>query len=618
MRRRRQHIKDVWLEQQMFLGRTVASGLIVLGMALVVLGRLYYLQVSEFEYFAELAHGNRVRIHAVAPTRGLIYDRDGRVLAQNVPAFELAIIPEQIDDMDATLAGLAEILQVRDEDIARFRSQLEQRRRFDSIPLRLNLSDEEVAQFAVHRQRFPGVDVQAVLGRDYPYGAATAHLLGYVASLSVEDLQTLDPVAYAGTTQVGRTGIERAYEEALHGEVGTEQVLVNVQGRTLQVLDEQLPTPGRDLHLEVDLDVQLAAVTAMDGHRGAVVAIDPRDGAVRALVSLPDYDPNALVRGVDAETFEALRHDPDRPLFNRALAGRYPPGSTVKPFLALAGLELGAVTQRDEVLCEGWFQLEGDERRYRDWLRDGHGAMNLRNAVAQSCDVYFYQLALTLGIDPMASFLDRFGFGRSSGIDTVGEARGLMPSRQWKRENLDLPWYPGETVITGIGQGYMLITPLQLAWSTSALANRGLLNTPRLVAALSDPVSGRRAAPSPPAAQRVVLNEPGNWDAVISAAVAVIESPLGSAHRIRRPDVRIAGKSGTAQVVSIAQDQDERIDPEDVAEAQRDHALFIAWAPVEAPTIAVAVLVEHGGGGSSVAAPIARAVIDASLAGETP
>jgi penicillin-binding protein 2 len=602
----------------MFLGRTVAASLIVFAMAMIVLGRLYYLQVTEFEYFEALAHGNRVRIHAVPPTRGLIYDRDGRVLAQNVPAFELAIVPEQVADMNATIASLAEILQVRETDIARFRRQLEQRQRFDVIPLRQNLSDEEVAQFAVHRQRFPGVDVRAVLSRNYPFADATAHLLGYVASLSVEDLQTLDPVDYAGTTQVGRTGLESAYEDALHGSVGTEQVLVNVQGRALQVLDEQLPIPGRDLHLELDIDVQLAAIAAMGDHRGAVVAIDPRDGSVRALVSLPAFDPNALSRGLDDEAFAGLSQDPDQPLFNRALSGRYPPGSTIKPFLALAGLEFGTVTEHDEVLCEGYFQLEGDERRYRDWRREGHGTMDLRRAVAQSCDVYFYQLALALGIDPLSSFLDRFGFGRVSGIDTVGEGTGLLPSRAWKRETYNLPWYPGETVITGIGQGYMLITPMQLAWSTSALANRGYLHAPRLVAALSDSISGREAAQSPPAPEIIALRDPEHWDIAIESAIAVIESPLGSARAIRRADVHIAGKTGTAQVVAISQDQDERIDPATVEESRRDHALFIAWAPVEAPSIAVAVLVEHGGSGGSVAAPIARAVIDAHLEGALP
>jgi len=599
----------------MFLGRTLAAGVIVLLMAAAVLGRLYYLQVSEFEYFEALAHGNRVRIHAVPPTRGLIYDRDGRVLAQNVPAFQLAIVPEQVRDMDATLAGLANVLQVRDEDVARFRRQLQQRQRFDAIPLRLRLSDEEVAAFAVQRQNFPGVDVRAVLGRDYPYGAATSHLIGYVSSLSVTDLQTLDEQDYAGTTQVGKSGLERAYEDELHGDVGTEQVLVNVQGRALQVLDEQLPVPGRDLHLEVDLDLQLAAIAAMGEYRGAVVAIDPRDGAVRALVSLPGYDPNALAQGLETEAFEAMRRDPDRPMFNRALAGRYPPGSTVKPFLALAALDMGAITPDDEAVCQGWFQLEGEERRYRDWRREGHGHMDMRHAIAQSCDVYFYQLALRMGIDPMANFMDRFGFGRISGIDTVGEGRGLNPSRAWKRQRMNQAWYPGETVITGIGQGYTLITPLQLAWSTSALANRGTLYAPRLVATLSDALSGRDATVSQPAPEQIRLHDPGSWETVIEATAAVVGAPYGTARGINRRDLRIAGKSGTAQVVAIAQDQDERIDPTTVVESRRDHALFIAWAPVEAPTIVVAVLIEHGVGGSSVAAPVARAVIDAELAG---
>lgn len=614
MRRRRQQIKDVWLEQRMFLGRTVAAAIIVTVLALVVLTRLYYLQIANFEYFESLAHGNRVRIQAVPPTRGLIYDRDGRLLAENLPTYQLALVPEQVDDIEATLARLAGVVQLREEDLERFRRQLEQRRRFDAIPVRYLLSEEEVAHFAVWRHSFPGVDVHAVLGRRYPYGASTAHVLGYVGNLSLEDLRSADPVDYAGTTHIGKVGLERSFEEQLHGSVGNRQLLVNVQGRTLQVLDETLPVPGQDLHLELDMDLQLAAEAALGDFRGAVVALDPRDGAVRALVSRPSFDPNALVSGVDAAAFEALTADAHRPLFNRAIAGRYPPGSTIKPFLGLAGLELGAVDGHHETFCQGWYELEGDERRYRDWRREGHGDVDLEIAIAESCDVYFYELAVALGIDPMHDFLARFGFGRASGLDTQGEGVGINPSRAWKREQRDEIWYPGETVISGIGQGFWLVTPVQLAWSTAALANRGTLRQPRLVARIVDAVSGREAIAEGAAPETITLREPAHWDEVIEASAAVVEAPRGSAYAIRRSDLRIAGKTGTAQVVSISQDQEERLDPAEVAELERDHALFIAWAPVDRPTLVVAVVAEHGGGGGSVAAPMARAVLDAHFA----
>jgi penicillin-binding protein 2 len=481
------------------------------------------------------------------------------------------------------------------------------------VALRYRLSEEEVARFAVRRQQFPGVEIQARLIRHYPYGSVAVHALGYVGSVSQADLQRLEPGNYAGTTHTGKIGVEFAQEDALHGGVGYRQVLVNAQGRILQELERDSPTPGADVYLTLDLELQLAAEAALGGRRGSIVALDPRNGHVLALVSQPGYDPNSFSAGISTREYRALQEDPDIPLFNRALRGLYPPGSTIKPAIGLAGLHYGAIAPWQRVYCLGYYTLPGSSHRFRDWKREGHGPMNLNDAIAQSCDVYFYELALKLGIDNIHAFLAGFGLGHRTEIDVPAEKAGTLPSREWKRANFrrreDQVWFPGETLITGIGQGYLQTTPLQLAQMTATLATRGRAFRPTLVAAVRYSADGEMIEFGTEALPPVEVSDPAQWDATVRGMVEVMYGPQGTARASAAgAPYRIAGKTGTAQVVNIA--QDEEYDAEELDERLRDHALFIAFAPVEDPLIAVAVVVENGGSGSTAAAPVARAVLD--------
>ena len=611
--RPRTPLRDHLRETHLFTTRAVGALVVILLLTAVLLGRLIYLQVLAHEHYATLSDKNRVDLVPVPPTRGLIYDRHGVLLAQNVPAFSLEVVPEQAGDLEATLAALGRVVRLTEADLERFRQRLARRRPFAAIPLRLRLSEEEVARFAVERHRFPGVDIRARLMRSYPLGPLTVRAVGYVGRISEAELARLDEAAYQGTSHVGKAGVEKYYETLLHGRVGYDQVETNALGRVLRVLARKPPVPGEDLYLTIDVALQRTAQEALAGRRGAVVAIDPRNGEVLALVSTPAYDPNLFVGGIDPEAYRALSEDPDKPLFDRALQGNYPPGSTLKPFLGLAGLVHGVVTAATRVYCPGWYVLEGSQRRYRDWKRTGHGSMDLRRAMLHSCDVYFYDLAHNLGIDRMSAFLARFGFGRPTGVDLPGEASGLLPSRAWKRRVKGEPWFPGETLIAGIGQGYLLATPLQLAQATAVLASRGLVHRPRLLRATRRP-GGALAVLDPEPAGRVTGVAEAHWRQVIASMEAVIRSPRGTAHGLAEGlRYRMAGKTGTAQVFGLPQDEQYRYKPEEIAERLRDHALFVAFAPVERPRIAVAVVVENGGSGGRVAGPVARAVIDRHL-----
>lgn len=604
--------KDHWREQRMFLSRLIAAAVIVVILAGLVVYRLVDLQVVHFEHFSRLSQGNRVRIEPVPPVRGLLFDRRGRLLAENRPVYQLELIPEQVRDIEGTLAELVELDLVREDDLPRIRTQIRSQRRFEPAILRPRLSEEEAARFAVKRPRFTGVDIQARLARQYPLGAVGSHAIGYVGAISESDLQRLDTANYAGTAQTGRIGAERAWEHLLHGTTGYRQILVNAQGRMLQELERTDAVPGRNVYLTIDLDLQAAAEEAMQGRRGAVVAVDPRNGEVLALVSLPGYDPNLFSTGISANQYRALQEDIDQPLFNRALRGQYPPGSTIKPILALAGLHYGVIHGEDTVFCPGWFSLPNHSHRYRDWKRTGHGTIDLENSVAQSCDVYYYRLAVALGIERMHEFLVQFGLGHATGIDIPGEQPGLVPSRDWKRTAFRRPqdqvWFPGETVITGIGQGYMLSTPLQLAQAAAIMGTRGQGFRPTLLAAVEDPISGERQPatrhPLPP-----LKIAPDQFEEAVDSMVAVVHGPRGTARATGQGSRwTIAGKTGTAQVIGIA--QGEEYDEEQVDERHRPHALFIAFAPAENPRIAVGVLVENGASGSAAAAPVARAIID--------
>jgi penicillin-binding protein 2 len=605
-------IKDYLFESRLFMQRSVQA-LVFSGVLIAILfGRLIYLQVLAHEHYITLSDDNRIKILPLPPNRGLIFDRNGLILADNLPSYRLEITPEQVHDMDATLDALSQLVNIRDVDRKRFEQLRKRTPVFKPVPLRFRLSDEEVARFAIDRHRYPGVDIVAGLSRHYPHGPLTAHALGYVGRVDERDLQRIDTSDYSGSTHIGKVGIEKTYEDILHGSVGYSQVETNAEGRVLRTLVRTPPEPGNNLYLTLDAELQNVADQALGEQAGAVVAIDPGNGDVLVFVSKPAYDPNLFVNGIDSKTYTALRDDDKQPLFNRALRGQYPPGSTLKPFVGLGGLEQGITSEHAHTYCPGYYQLPGKARKYRDWKRSGHGTVDLTAAIAQSCDVYFYDLALSMGIDRLYEFLSKFGFGERSGIDISGELPGLMPSRQWKRAARNLPWFPGETLIAGIGQGFVLTTPLQLASATASLATFGNRKKPHIVASSQiygdielTPLS---VEPDP----EIVIEDLDNWSSVINAMHEVVQGKRGTARKVGKDaKYQFAGKTGTAQVFGLK--EEEKYDAEKLAEKLRDHSLFIAFAPMDKPRIAVAVIVENGGSGSAVAAPIARIIIDQYL-----
>jgi penicillin-binding protein 2 len=598
---------------RVFQARIVFSVVLLLLAVAALVVRLVYLQIVGHEHYATLSQDNRVKIAPLPPTRGIVYDRNGEVLADNVPSYSLELVPERVDDLDATLAELQSLLGLSDEDVRRFRKLKGQHKSFESIPLKMRLDEQQIARFAVKQPFFPGVQIAVRMIRTYPYGELTAHAVGYVSRISEADLKTLDPSLYSGTYHIGKSGIEKTYETLLHGRTGHQELETNVQGRSIGVLNTVPPVPGADLRLSLDISLQRAAIEALGEYNGAVVAMEPATGRVLAFVSKPSFDPNPFVYGIPKEDYDRLQASPDRPLYNRALRGVYPPGSTVKPFEGLAGLEVGDLPADRRVSCPGYFQLPNSSHQYRDWRKGGHGAVDLKSAITQSCDVYFYKLALSLGIDKLSEFMGRFGFGKRTGIDIPGELPGVYPSKEWKKKRSKYPWFPGETVITGIGQGYVAVTPVQLARATAILANRGRVVVPRLL----DVVQGGDGVAPPEAGREQLVIAPEHWDTVIQAMIDVVHSARGTAKSIAPGlSYHVAGKTGTAQVFSVGQGQKYR--ESEVKKEMRDHALFIAFAPAEHPRIAVAVLAEHGGHGGSVAAPVARAVMERYLNGSAP
>jgi penicillin-binding protein 2 len=605
-------LKNYLRETRLFQNRALLAAAAVILLILALLARLVVLQVVNHQHFTTLSQDNRVKVLPLAPTRGLIFDRNGLILAQNIPTFSLEVTPERVQDLEQTLQELSSIVTISESDRKRFDQLRTQRRRFDSIPIRVRLDQEEVARLAANGHRFPGVEIQAKLLRQYPLEDKTAHVVGYVGRINERELKRIDASAYAGTYHIGKTGVEKSYEEALHGRVGLRQVEVNAVGRVIRVLRSEPPVPGQNLHLSLDAALQREAITAFGEDNGAAVAIDPRNGAILAMVSNPGFDPNLFVEGISTKEYQALQQSPNKPLFNRALRGQYPPGSTVKPFIGLAGLETETVNIKQKNYCPGFYQLPGHSHKYRDWRKGGHGPVDLRDAITQSCDVYFYALAHQLGIDKMHAYLGRFGFGATTGVDITGERGGLLPSRDWKQRSRKAPWYPGETLIAGIGQGYFLTTPLQLAHATATLAARGYSYTPGVVQRVDSGDTAVDAAAN--AETRPVLleqHDPANWDQVIEAMTQVVEGRRGTARSLQNEHYRIAGKTGTAQVFTVK--QDEEYDEEKIDKKMRDHALFVAFAPVEDPRIAVAVIVENGGHGGTTAAPIAKRIMDYHL-----
>ena len=606
-------LRDYLRETNLIHARLMALVVLLCVMTILLVGRIWYLQVHENQRFEVLSKDNRVRLIPMPPIRGQIYDRKGRVLAENIPVYTLEILPSKVPDMGALLDEVAKIVQISPNEIKKFKSQVRHRPGFETQILKVSLSEEEVARFVVNQHRFIGASVEARLQRHYPYAGELVHVLGYVGRINQREKDSISHAAYKGTEYIGKLGIEAQYEEDLLGQVGFEQVETNAHGQTVRSLTRNPATSGDDIYLNIDADLQVKARQALEGRRGSVIAIEPASGDVLAFVSNPTYDPNKFVNGIDHRSYNALRDDVDHPLLNRALYGRYAPGSTVKGLVALAGLENGWRKNTD-ILCPGYYRLKGSSHRYRCWKRAGHGNTSLLKSIMQSCDVYYYQLANFLGIDKLHDFLGRFGLGERTGIDLQGEPSGLMPSREWKKRARGAPWYPGETVITGIGQGYMLTTPLQLAVMTSTLANRGSRIEPRLVDKLIH--GGSNGEDKIDDLQGELLEQVNlssdHYDTVIAAMRAVVEHPRGTARRIGfGAEYSIAGKTGTAQVVAIAQGA--KYDASKLSDFEKDHALFVGFAPVDNPKIAVAVIVENGGSGSGVAAPVARKVLDEYL-----
>jgi penicillin-binding protein 2 len=621
----RVRIKDHWAEQRIFTLRSIVAGVLVVVLLLAVAGRLFYLQVLRYDYYAELSQGNRVRTEPVPPSRGLILDRHGVVLAENRPAFQLELVREQVGDMravDAALGQLVAIGLLRKEEVPGIRRTVQLHKVYESVPIKLQLDDDEMALFAVHRWQFTGVDIHARLARYYPLREIAVHAIGYVSAINDEDLKNIDSAEYAGTSLIGKVGVEGAYEAQLHGKPGFREILVNAAGRPVDKagnyapqLSSRAPVAGTDLVLGLDIRVQKIAEEALTGKRGAVVAMDPRNGDIIAMASTPAFDPNDFVRGLSVEHYNALQNDIDKPLLNRALRGAYPPGSTVKPLYALGAQVDGVMTPEQTEYCPGFFQLRGSSNKYRDDKR--HGTLNMRQAIAESCDVYFYKVAERMGIARMDQFMKAFGYGSLTGIDIPGEKAGLYASPEWKKRNFkhaaDQVWFPGETISMGIGQGPITVTPLQQVHFASEIAERGrIVAVPRLVtatrAAGSDTVIAREATFLPP----VNLGTPEQWSVIYDGMIGATTMPGATAYQaMHGAKYAVAGKTGTAQVFTIKQTENTRAKITD--ERRRDHAWFIAYAPAEDPKIAVAVLVENGGFGGAAAAPIARRVLDAYL-----
>ncbi|WP_079204632.1 penicillin-binding protein 2 [Pseudomonas sp. CC6-YY-74] len=601
-------LKDHEKDARLIRRRALVGALVFLLLTAALIARMYYLQVVQYEYHSTLSENNRVHVQPIPPRRGLIFDRNGVIVADNRPSFSLTLTRERAGDWEPVLDVIVEVLGLSSDERALFEKRVRQGRRpFEPVPVLFELSEEQIATIAVNQFRLPGVEVVAQLVRHYPQREHFAHSVGYVGRINEKELKELDPVAYSGTHHIGKTGIERFYEEQLHGEVGYEEVETNARGRVLRVLKRIDPMPGKDVMLTIDVRLQEAAEAALGGRRGAIVAIQPSTGEVLAMVSQPSFDPNPFVTGISFKAYAELRDSIDQPLFNRVLRGLYPPGSTIKPMMAVAALDAGVITPTSRVFDPGFYQLAGNSHKYRNWNRSGDGWVSLEMAIMRSNDTYFYDLAHKLGIDRMHDYMSRFGLGQRVSLDMFEETSGLMPSRDWKRGRYRQPWYPGETLILGIGQGYMQTTPLQLAQAVTLIATKGKWIRPHL----AKTVEGVPPVDSEPLPD-VLLRDAKYWDYARLGMEQVMHGARGTARKVGdAAEYRMAGKSGTAQVVAIK--QGEKYDRNKIQERHRDHALFVAFAPADNPQIAVAVMVENGESGSGVAAPVVKQVMDAWL-----
>ena len=615
-------LKDNLRERQIFFARALLLFVVVLLLIAGLIIRLVQLQIWEHETYETRSDENRIQVQPLAPPRGLIFDRHGVLLADNRPISSLALVRERVPDLDALVQQLSNLVSVTEVDVAGFEKRLQRARRpFEPVALKLNLSEEEIARLAVHRHELPGVEITTELVRNYPFDGLFAHAVGSVRRVTEDDLQKLDEVRYSATRFVGKRGVERFYEASLHGEVGYQRVEIDAHGRIRQVLDINPPVAGQNISLHLDSRLQIAATAALGDRRGAIVAIDPRSGGVLAMVSNPAYNPNLFVTGIGAEEYRLLSTSRDTPMFNRAINGQYAPGSTFKPLVGLAALSMDVVSWEDHIEDKGWFRLPGQERIYRDWSwrvgnAGGQGKVDLRRAIYRSSNVYFYDLATRMDVDDLSRFVGQFGLGQRTAVDIPDTSSGLVPDRIWKQGAKGEIWYPGDSVNMGIGQGDLLVTPLQLATMVTVLANRGRWVRPRMLLSSDRPLVEFDPPRAIPAVQGPT---PEDWESMVDAMEDVVhrgnkgyrQNGTAWAYIGRGIAYRMAGKSGTAQVVEIR--QGEEYEEEELDEYNRKHAWFIAFAPAEDPLIAVSVLVENGGGGSSVAGPVAREVLDAYL-----
>tara|TARA_R110002167_G_scaffold109303_2_gene278572 strand:+ start:4497 stop:6431 length:1935 start_codon:yes stop_codon:yes gene_type:complete len=603
-------IKDHTAEANLFARRSVIAMLVIVVMIAIVLTNLHYLQVTRFEDYQTRSNGNRIKVLPVAPNRGLIYDRNGILLAENLPVYSIEVIPEEISDLEETLTELQQLLSLDDDEIDEFNQALKRQRRFKPVTLRNRLTPEEVALFSAHQYQFPGVSVEARLARHYPFGETATHVLGYVAKINKSDLQKLAEAGqeanYAATYDIGKLGIEKYHEELLHGQVGYQEVEVNSRGRIIRTLDFEPPIPGKDLVLNIDINMQLQAQQAFAGERGSVVAIDPRDGGVLVLYSSPSYDPNLFVHGISSKEYNKLLASKDRPLINRATQGQYPPASTVKPFLALLGLEEKLVTVDTKIHDLGKYKLTNVERIWRDHNKWGHGWVNVTKAIEVSCDTYFYDLAYRIGIDRISESMNEFGFGDYTGVDLHEEADGLMPSRGIVKAVFNRPWYIGDTINVGIGQSYWTATPIQLTQAITDLANKGRRFIPQI---MRGEMQNNQLELEPLKERRPIqIKNEQNWDVVLDAMYGVVNRAGSARAAFTNTNYTSAGKTGTAQLVAIA--QDEKYDASKLSEENRDNAMYVGYAPYDKPQIALTVVLENAGHGGAQAAPIARIMMD--------
>jgi penicillin-binding protein 2 len=611
MLRKRIAMQDVEAEARLFSQRALVAMLLVMLAFGVIIINMYHLQVESYQVYQTRSEGNRIKVVPLAPNRGLITDRNGILLAENRPVFSLELVPEQVEDMTATLSELASLISISEEQQQSFLKEVRQQRRFNSIALKEQLNDEEVAIIAVNQHRFPGVTVEARLSRHYPFGNLFTHALGYIGRINTNDLKRLedsDQLAnYAATRDIGKIGLERYYETELHGTMGYQEVEVNNRGRLIRVLRSVPAQSGKNIQLNLDVGLQLTAQQILLEKRGAIVAMDPRDGAVLAFYSNPSYDPNLFVHGISSSNYNELLNSPDRPLINRVTQGIYPPASTIKPHLALLGLETNTITPSTRIWDPGFFQLPGVEHRYRDWKRWGHGWVDVYSAIVESCDTFFYDMGVKLGIDRISDYMQKLGFGEKSGIDILEESNTNMPSRGWKRARHNQPWYHGDTVAVSIGQGYWTSSPMQLLTTTAVLLNDGLRPTPHMAKTLTNDAGSEQVSTALQPTVNVVNTR--NWQVIRDAMLQTVNTPKGTAfNAFRNASYTSGGKTGTAQLVSIAQDA--KYDANALDERLRDNAMYVGYAPAENPSIIIAVTVENIGGGGSTAAPIARQMLD--------